>query len=206
MHDVMAFTAVYHLKPETVMGIFSLEWDWPLTILLQRDNPSGNGWNDHLHQYQRGREAFLAGRYEGMLVIEDDILPPPDTLKRLAKLVEQGADLAYGVYMFRGKVVNVLEKYKKPARNMGESLSVRGLYRAAVKQGIVDCSGSGLGCVLITRKVLEAIPFNAPKDPGYCDWDWTERVYRAGFVMRADMAIRAGHAIGEGGAAVYPPG
>jgi hypothetical protein len=130
-----------------------------------------------------------------MLVIESDIIPPADTLRRLAACE---ADIAYGCYLFRGgEVVNVLDRYyawPKQARNMGESLMVRsGLWEAAKKKGIIDCSGSGFGCVLIRRRVLEETPFEAPKDPGFFDWDWTQTVYSKRYLMRADCQLWCGH-------------
>jgi len=99
---------------------------------------------------------------------------------------------------------NVFEKYPQPARNIGESLSVRGLWPAALEQGIVECSGGGLGCVLIKRHVLEAVPFK-PVDglSGHCDWIWTEDVYRAGYSMKADTAVICGHKDVDG-TVLYP--
>lgn len=127
-----------------------------------------------------------------MLVIESDIIPPADTLQRLAAL---DCDIAYGAYVFRNQecpVVNILERYKQPARNMGESLTVRGLWEDAKKKGVVECSGAGLGCILIQRDVLATIPFQPP-DPAHCDWQWTEEAYRCGFSMKADTLLHCGH-------------
>jgi len=190
VNDVLVFTPVLRLEPETIQAIFSLEWDGPMSVLFQRDNPTGNPYIDHYHQYKRGRQTLLLGAYDAMLVIESDIIPPPDTLKRLVAL---DSDVAYGCYMYRSGVVNILERYKQPARNMGESLTVRGLWESAKKQGIVECSGSGLGCVLIRRKVLEAVPFCYRESGPHCDWYWTEDVYRYGFSMKADTEVIAGH-------------
>jgi hypothetical protein len=192
--DVLVFVPVLRLQPETVMRIFELEHDGPMSIMLQRDNPTGNGHDDHYHQYVRGRELFLNGRFDAMLVVENDILPPADALTRLQAV---DADVAYGCYMFRSGVVNVLERYKQPARNMGESLTVRGLWQAAKKQGVIECSGAGLGCTLIKRHVLEAVPFSPPS-PAHCDWKWTEDVYRAGYSMVADTMVLCGHQLEEG--------
>jgi hypothetical protein len=203
MDDVLVFTPVLRLEPETVTAIFALEWDGPVSVLFQRDNykvcedPREQAVRNHLWQYQRGREMFLAGSYEGMLVIESDIIPPKDTLTRLAGL---NADLAYGCYEFqRSPVVNVFERYyagtKKKARNIGESLTVRGLWKQAVKQGVVECSGAGLGCVLIQRHVIEATPFRIgwPEEPAFCDSFFTVDVYRAGYSMKADTRVLCGH-------------
>lgn len=203
--DVMVFTPVLRLEPATVRGLFDLEWDGPLTVVLQRDNPAGRPREDHLHQYQRGRELFLSGRYDAMLVIESDIIPPKDTLRRLAALP---CEVAYGCYLFRGNgqpVTNILERYytgpewrHKRARNVGEPLSMRGLYQAAVEQGVIECSGSGLGCVLIHRHVVEAVPFEAADGSCFFDTEWTQAVYSHGYRMMADMAVQCGHVNRDG--------
>ncbi len=207
IEDVLVFTPILRLEPETRQAIFSLELeDDPLSFLLQRDNPMPDQRDrlkvsvmNHLHQFQRGREMFLAGSYDAMLVIESDIIPPVDTLQKLAAL---DADCAYGVYRFRASnVINVYERYPQPARNMGESLSVHPRkLKAAVRQGIYPCSGMGFGCILIKREVLKAIPFETewPKNGSHCDTFWTRDVYKAGYSMMADMSIICGHKTPEG--------
>lgn len=211
--DVMVFTPVYRLDPQTVQAIMALEHDGPVTLLMQRDNPQhtddarADGWANHLHQYQRGRELFLASRCDAMLVIESDMIPPADALTRLAALP---ADVSYGCYVFRqgsGSVVNILERYypwPQQARNMGESLTVRGLWGAALAAGVIDCSGSGLGCTLIRRPVLEAAPFEAKRDgAGFFDWQWTQTVYAQGWRMMADCNLHCGH-VDEDGRVLWP--
>ena len=201
VHDVLTFTPVYRLEAETVTALFALEWNGALSFLLQRD-PDGrpSGVQNHYRQYVRGRETFLRGPYDALLVVESDIIVPPDALKRLAAL---DCDVAYGVYVFRSKlsqVVNVFERYPesagRPARNAGESLTVRGLWPEAQAQGVVPCSGGGLGIILIRRHVLEAVPFELPADLGgktFCDTPWTQAVYSAGYTMRADTRVICGH-------------
>jgi hypothetical protein len=205
VRDILIFTPVLRLEPATVGALMALEWGGPLTLVLQRDNPATGddaravGIVNHLHQYQRGRDLFLGGGYDALLVVESDIIPPPDALRRLAALAEQGAEVSYGAYLFRGNgrpMVNVLERYggwPAQARNVGEPLNGRGLWRAAVRQGVIDCSGSGLGCTLIRRHVLEAVPFTAPEGPGHFDTYWTNAVYQAGYRMMADLAVQCGH-------------
>jgi hypothetical protein len=204
--DVMVFTPVYRLEPETVEAVFALEWDGPISYLFQRDNPLDGsdrttGVLNHAHQYRRGREAFLQSRSDAMLVIESDIIPPTDALKRLAAL---DVDMAYGVYVFRTTpVVNIFNRYPPdtdgtPARNTGESLSVKPrLLAEALRAGVVECSGAGLGCVLIKRRVLEAVDFrtlSAEMNPQvHCDTWFTEDVHRLGFSMKADMGVLCGH-------------
>lgn len=208
--DVMVFCPVYRLEPETVSSIFALEWDGPITYHFQRDNPHTyptereTGVRNHLHQYERGRDMFLRGDYDAMLIIESDIIPPPDTLKRLAAI---DADLAYGVYVFRqSPVVNIMERYSDGAFNVGESLTMRGLWDDAKKKGVVNCSGSGFGCLLVKRYVLEDTEFRVSQLPTakvHCDSWFTQDVYDAGYDMKADCNVLCGHK-DENGVIVWP--
>ena len=198
--NVLVFTPVLRLETATVQAVFSLEWSGPLSVLFQRDNPTGDPVADHLHQYQTGRERFLAGPYNAMLVIESDIVPPADTLERLFAL---NCDVAYGCYMFRaGGVVNILEHYYDGAANPGESLTLRGLWGAAKESGVIRCSGSGLGCVLIQRHVIEETPFVASPHGVFFDSWWTKQAYSSGYTMLADTAVNCGH-ISPDGEVVY---
>lgn len=196
--NVFVFTPVCRLEPETVTAIMSLEWGGPLTFVMQRDNPHGDdGRENILHQYRRGRELFLAGDYDAMLVIESDIVPPPNALQRLAAV---DADCAYGVYRFRKtNIINVFERYPDrdgvPPRNEGESLSLYPAKLARAKRnGVTACSGAGLGCVLIKRHVLERFDFWHEAQPGgHCDTYFNRDVLRAGMTQRADMRVICGH-------------
>lgn len=209
--DVLVFTPIYRLEPETVAAIFALEWDGPISYLFQRDNPLPGterhiGVANHRHQYQRGREVFLQGRYDAMLVVESDIIPPPCALQRLAALE---CDVAYGVYVFRrNNVINVFERYPQPARNPGESLSLHPQKLAkALRDGVTPCSGAGLGCTLIRRHVLERFEFRTlspeMKPQVHCDTWFTHDVYGAGMSMLADMTVVCGHK-DETGVVLWP--
>lgn len=193
---VQGFTPCYRLEPETVEAVLSLRFPagQSLKWIFQWDNPYGEGRLNILHQYQIGRERFLAGDAdaEALLIVESDIIPPPEALEKLAAL---NCDVAYGVYRFRvSNVVNVFERYAGQPRNEGESLS---LYphklRQAVRAGQTLCSGGGLGCVLIRRRVLEKIPFRLEGQTGHCDGWFNRDVLRAGFTQMADMSVICGH-------------
>lgn len=208
INDVMVFTPVYRLEPETVQAVFDLRWDGPITWVFQEDNPlegtdRTTGVRNHLHQYQRGRELFLQSRCDAMLIIESDIIPPPDTLEKLAAL---DADLAYGVYVFRAgwdkghpPVVNLFEFYHEGALNIGESFSHRGLWPPP--RDIMRCAGAGFGCLLIKRHVLEKMNFrvlNVSNNKVHCDSYFTTDVYQAGYTMMADTRVICGHVTPEG--------
>lgn len=190
---IFVFTPIYRLEPETVRALLALENAGPLTLHLQRDNPYPDGRENITHQYQAGRRAFLAGDYDAMLVVESDIIPPPDTIQRLAELK---ADVAYGHYVFRTTPIsNVYERYPGQPRNEGESLSIAPKkYKKAMQAGKVACSGAGLGCALIQRAVLERFDFrHVAGDGGFCDTWFNRDVLRAGLIQRADMNLMCGH-------------
>lgn len=198
VNDVMVFTPVLRLEPETYEALFNLEWDGPITFVFQEDNPfvveddeRKTGVTNHLHQYKRGRDLFLASQCDYFFVVESDIIPPPDALQKLHAL---DADLAYGVYIFRvSPVVNLFEAYNRPSRNHGESFSVRGLWPPP--QRIMPVSGGGLGCVLIKRHVIEDTPFRLLTERSriHCDSPFTADCWRKGYDMRADTSVICGH-------------
>lgn len=190
---VQGFTPCYRLEPETVEAILSLRWiHGPVEWNFQWDNPYDDGRLNILHQYQVGRERFLAGDGEALMIVESDIIPPPETLEKLAAL---DCDVAYGVYRFRvSNVVNVFERYPGQPRNEGESLTLHPLkLKQAVWAGRTLCSGGGLGCVLVRRRVLEKIPFRLEGQTGHCDGWFNQDVLRAGFTQMADMSVVCGH-------------
>lgn len=193
---VMVFTPVYRLEPETVQAVLALEWDNPITWVFQRDNPGEDGRENILHQYQQGRRRFLESDADALLVIESDIIPPPETLLRLARL---DCDAAYGVYRFRvSNVINVFERYPGRPRNEGESLSLYPDKLAAARRaGVVPCSGGGLGCVLIHRHVLEAMDFRH-EETAHCDTYFNRDLLHGGWRCLADMNVVCGHKTHDG--------
>lgn len=199
---VMVFTPYGpRLEPETVQAVLSLRWRGPIRRVFQADNPHGSGRENILHQYQSGRKLFLAGDDEALLVIESDIIPPPDALLKLARL---DADVAYGVYQFRHcPAINVFERYPGNPRNEGESLSIHpARLRQAVKRGTTPMSGGGLGCALIHRRVLEMFDF-WHGETGCCDTYFNRDVLRAGLRQMADMSVICGHK-SETGEIIWP--
>jgi hypothetical protein len=201
LNSVLVFTPVYRLEPETVDAVLSLEWDGPIAYLFQRDNPYSDGRQNILHQYQMGRRVFMSGDYSHLMVIESDIIPPPNALNKLMAL---DADIAHGIYRFRTtNIVNVFERYPGNPRNEGESLSIRPAAMAKAKRdGVAAVTGGGLGCALIKRHVIEALPF-WHEPGGHCDTYFNRDALRAGYIAKADMTVICGHK-NEAGEILWP--
>lgn len=179
------------LEPETVTAVTGLDWSGEITHVFQHAPQTGNAHEDILYQYKRGRELFLNSDCDYMLVIESDIIPPADTLQ---KLMELDADCGYGVYVFRkSPVINIFEKYYQGAKNQGSSLSLSAQkLRRAIKARRIECTGAGLGCVLIKRHILDLIDFRLAPN-AHCDTWFNIDVMRGGFSQMADMTVICGH-------------
>ena len=204
MARVLAFTPVWRLEPETVEAMrrqdYGGDWHW----LMGYANPhperrDPRGLKNVLHQYEEGRRIFLAGDWDWLWIVESDVIPPPDALTRLARLIEDGADAAYGVYLFRqpwpNKVTNVTA-YNPGAPDRGCVYTID--KRHKLPTGVIRCSGSGLGCVLVTRALLETVPFRHGDWQGHCDTHWNIDVYHGGYKQMADMDVICGHKTPEG--------
>lgn len=148
-------------------------------------------------KYNAARERVLSGGYDAMLTIESDMIVPNDAAE---KLVATGGDIAYGCYVFRRtpwhwNAYSVMLEDRLvgyPLSNVPD--------RARLEWGgVVDVDGVGLGCTLIRRHVLEAIPFRAEGIThmdglrSHCDWyaslDWMA----AGFTQKCDLSVLCGH-------------
>ena len=59
---VMGFTPLgpRGIEEQTATALLSLQWPGALRLVIQRDNPHSSGRENILHQYQQGRELFLA--------------------------------------------------------------------------------------------------------------------------------------------------
>lgn len=188
---VLTFTPVYRWEPETRDALYSQDYEGPVDFLFARDNPFGvkdGGKANILHQYRRARGVFLAGAWEALFCLESDLLPPADALSRLVALLDAGADVAYGLYLYRRGApypTNVLDQATGAALNLRP-----GGIRADWGE-VVDCQGSGLGCTLIRREVLEQLDFRDGRN--HCDTQFTDDLRRRGYVMMADLAVVCGH-------------
>ena len=193
----LVFCPTHRLEPETVTAIFEIRGEG-VDYLFTRDNPHDNsldrGRANILYNYQKGRRAFLDGSYDQMLVIENDMIPPPDTLE---KLTACNADLAYGLYCFRHGdkpsywQMNAYRYVENKRTYPDQPIS---LFPKALRQAwgkVIPVSGGALGCVLIKRSVLEAIDFRGGDT--WCDHYFTLDAWRGGYDMKCDMSVTCGH-------------
>jgi len=186
---VLVFCPTNELFGVTLQSIFRLEWDGPLDIWFGRDNPYGDRVKDIIYSYERGRQVFMAGAWEAMLTVESDMVVPPNALRRL---VETGADVAYGLYCWRDQpgwnaYVEVREE-GWPGHSITEEPD-----RAREGWGqVIEVTGLGFGCTLIRRPVLEAVEFHLD-DEQVPDSMLAREAIRQGWTQRCDLNVVCGH-------------
>ena len=188
---VLLFCPAYRLEYETVDAILRMRPIGPMDIMITRDNMvKDDPYYNIFHNYAKGRAAALSGGYDAMFVVESDMIPPADALEKLAAI---DTDVAIGLYMFRhGKpVANVLRKEGHGVPGQSYTLFPDEL-KTLRKQRVFDTGGAGLGCALIRRHVLEAIPFRHVEGQ-FCDWYFTSDSMAAGFRWTVNLDVVCGH-------------
>jgi hypothetical protein len=115
-----------------------------------------------LAQYEQARALLLLSSADALLLVEHDMVLPPDTL---AKLYGTDAPVVYAVYRFRhGTHVLNACRYEN-SHALGESLTWHPAeVQAAKRRSWAKVSGLGFGCTLIRRPVVERLPFRRNDD------------------------------------------
>lgn len=169
-------------------------YDW-LTLYGNSAPEGTEGHHIIARKYQDAQRLFLAGDYEAMFIIEDDMVIPYNTFPRLQAMLLEGADIAHGLYTWRhGRGGGGWSAYPLLQETYGESL-MRTPHKAAElfkQEGIIDVQGVGLGCTAIKRHVLENISFQL-RGGAANDWYFAADATKAGYVTRCDLGLVCGH-------------
>lgn len=178
-------------------------------VLDKEDAPAGPArpkrekYQNVLAKYEFARRLALAMDYEVLLTVEADVIVPPDTLERLLAV---DADVAYGLYCSRYGRHQWLA-YTMLAADRGRSLSDDHELARAVWGQVFPTVGVGMGCTLIHRRVLEAVPFRL--DPGSDmlanDWYFALDLQEKGFRQAHDLGVVCGHVCGPPSAKIVWP-
>lgn len=175
----------------TISTIFNLEWDEPIEIVFGRcDVPRGKHYQDLRIKHEEARKLALDGDYDALFLVENDMVLPPDALKRL---VDMRTDVAYALYCSRHGMRQWLA-FLSLYSNSGKSISDSKEYVDEYWDKEVVTQGAGLGCTLIWRHVLESIPFRDHEHPLMADdWSFSQDCIKHGFIQTHNLGVRAGH-------------
>lgn len=172
-------------------SMYQLEWDGQLDylLLIGGDDPATPVENI-TRKYNEVRDIALKNGYDALLTQESDMIVPRDALKRLAAV---DADVAYGLYIWR-RGAYFWTAYSTVKEKKGRSISKDPRAAKEAWGGVIETKGVGMGCTLIHRHVLEALPFKkAPAMNWCCDWALALDCQEAGFVQKHDLRVICGH-------------
>jgi len=170
-----------------------------IEIEISTNNPnliSGNSRQDHentLYQYRYARQRMIGGDYEYLFIVEHDMIIPEDAL---VKMLDTDADVVYGLYLFRHvtPVLNACRAVSSRWPDMSLSLFPE-LAKKAKAKGWIEVSGSGFGCTLIKRKVLETFDMRRSEIGGHPapDMPFAADCMRNGFKQICRFDVICGH-------------
>jgi hypothetical protein len=183
---VLLFTPCERLEPETLAAIFALHYDGPLDRMFTHDNPDRvQIYENIIYNYRKAQRIFLAEQYDALLIVENDIIPPPDALE---KLLAVEADIAYGVYALRRGIPQLNVRHPQTHKAWSQH---KAEWREKFGQ-VIDIAGIGFGCTLIHRNVLETLELRATNG-GDGDTQLANDARAYGFTQKADTTVLCGH-------------
>lgn len=151
-------------------------------------------------KYEDLRRIFVGGPWDVLMTVEQDMLVPDDALTKLAQVIADGADVAYGLYVWRYAKQHWWSAHPQVRLVDGEarfwSLTHQPTEARRLWGQLVRVEGLGLGCTMINRRVLTALPFRAAHGHSN-DTMLAIDVRDAGMTQVADLSVACGHALDD---------
>jgi len=143
-------------------------------------------------KFMRARDMALGGGYDALLLVQDDVIVPPDALPRLQAVLAGGADVAYSLAVRRDAGHHWSALLEMRGEHHLLALSEDETRARAVWGGVLDVPGIALYCTLINRRALRAMTCEI-RGIHAADWYMAEDWQAAGLVQRCDTGCRVGH-------------
>ena len=203
----------YQLDSETLRGVHMQDWDDPdgydVMCSWGADmRPDEDRFQAVTRKYQALQRAFLSGPWDCLLTVEQDMRIPTDTLQRLTRLVNDGADIAYGLYVWRYREQHWWNAHPKIEEDAGGVPWFWSLtqYQSEARRlwgQPVQVAGLGLGCTLLTRHTMTKLGFRQGRSDHCCDTTLALDACKEGLIQIADLGCVCGHKV-ESGSVIYP--
>jgi len=194
---LLVVTLLFHEYAPALTSILGLKRPCPVDyLMLANDDPftdgtRAGGYLNITHKANRAREIALRGGYDAMVLVEDDMIIPPDALTRLLAC---DSDIAYGLTCWRHGKPGWSARIRLTESGEVVNLSNDPDWARSLWGQVVDVAGTGTFCTLIRRPVFEALPFRLSETlPVCCDWWLSVDAQRLGFTQRADLGLVCGH-------------
>jgi hypothetical protein len=175
--------------------------NWILLI----ENPFKDTTSENIaFKLERARRMALRLNYDYLFSHESDVILPVDTLQ---KLVAANGDVATGVTRLRpthgvGSDICLLTRLEKPfvASNQRTRFDrsydvskLRDYKIKAYEKKTFPVEGSGLACLLISRRVLKTVPFRWIPAEITFDIEYATQVRHRGFKWLCVGSVQCGH-------------
>lgn len=208
---VLAGILAYQLDSETLRSIHTQEWDdaWDILTLWGGDmQPGEDRFQAVTRKYQRLQRTFLAGPWDALLTVEQDMYLPPNALRRLTRLARDGADISYGLYVWRYQEQHWWNAHPKIAADDAGvpwfwSMTQYPAEARRLWGRPVEIQGLGLGCTLITKRALTHLGFRQSRADHCCDTTLALDAIQEGLIQVADLGVVCGHKI-DAEHVIYP--
>ncbi|MSR86535.1 glycosyltransferase family 2 protein [Candidatus Woesearchaeota archaeon] len=160
--------------------------------------------SEHLHRirdmvtrdHNRIRQKVLDEDYDYLLILDQDVIPPPDVIE---KLMAHDKDVVSGMYFGHHDIGNgevkvmpfawAFSKEHKDWNNTGYLLDSE-----MWADHLLTIAFAGMGCILFKRKVLEKIEFRYSLEMDAWDDRWLGvDVWDKGFEFYLDTSVKCKH-------------
>jgi glycosyltransferase involved in cell wall biosynthesis len=183
---IVTYDGKDYIFPECYKAVRNLDYDNYDVLIV--DNSKGNSYYTkllregyknvvHLQRAKNTRDTLsdsqnyirhrmLDGNYDYLLMVESDLLPPPETITRL---LNHNKLVTGSLYWLQGKIPGQEGKfkipciffleYKKESQAMGTRLITYQELPSFLNTGLRQVHGCGIGCTLFARSIVEKYPY-----------------------------------------------
>ncbi len=164
-----------------------------LEIPIKRDKYLERARDRIVHSRNVLRKYALENGYDYFLSLEQDVIPPKNVIEQL---LQHKKEVITGVYFTRytiqGKPVLKPLLWKTTDKKTLTFVAEEELK----KPQLLEVKASGLGCVLISKEILEKIPFRLSKESNtYDDMTFCEDLHKQKIQLYADTTVKCKHLI-----------
>lgn len=148
------------------------------------------------------REEFLKGKYDYLLLLSQDVIPPKDIIEKLIKHKKDIVTAVYYSYVFlpltkKKKIIPRVFKIKtQDTTDKTTNYTLVPMIKESSGNELLEIDACGLGCCLVSRAIMETISFRYKKDTkDFDDLPFCFDAKKSGFEIYADMNVKCMHYI-----------
>jgi hypothetical protein len=192
----LIYSPIHRISNETLKALTIQEGSY-FDIFLSVDNPYTSAVRKNIQlNYEKMRRVAVTEGYDKVFIVESDMLPEKDALK---KLLEVNAQIVSGLYPLRHGSLSP-NIFHPSINGIGSQFTWEEIKYS--KEYIVDISGGCMGCLLVDIEVLKGFNFEIGGEWAP-DTAFSEYCVKQGFTQKARLDVQCGH-IEITGKVLYP--